>query len=439
MNRTYTSNNRSGSAKRRYRATTTIALAGVSLLAFMGIQAAGQQETGAATQTTVNANGNVAVDEAGNLYVVSGNSVLKMNPDGTNQHTIASGFNFYVYASVAAAGGQVFVSDWSNNQVIAMGSEGTNPHTIATGLCYPQGIAADSTGHVFVAEPLPCDGNGYGGVIVMNADGTNQHAIGTGLNGPYGVAVDSGGHVYVADYDFQKIDVMNSDGTNEHTIASVFANSWFNSPRSVAVDSAGHVFVGSEYNDFVVEMNSDGTNQTRIGSSGTENLSGALAADATGHVYVASFTSPSIVKLSFGVADTTLPDATRGLAYAPVALKADLPLRHHAQVGQGHPASAEHHRHRSSRSDDGTPQRDEVVFGWHLVRHAEQDPAAWHLRRDRCRNPDRQHGQQQGTSGQDQDHGQRHHPNHYRLINRNDRSDQPLAPAGGSSRAWSLR
>ena len=325
MNRTYTSNNRSGSAKRRYRATTTIALAGVSLLAFVGIQAAGQQETGAATQTTVNANGNVAVDEAGNLYVVSGNSVLKMNPDGTNQHTIASGFNFYVYASVAAAGGQVFVSDWSNNQVIAMGSEGTNPHTIATGLCYPQGIAADSTGHVFVAEPLPCDGNGYGGVIVMNADGTNQHAIGTGLNGPYGVAVDSGGHVYVADYDFQKIDVMNSDGTNEHTIASVFANSWFNSPRSVAVDSAGHVFVGSEYNDFVVEMNSDGTNQTRIGSSGTENLSGALAADATGHVYVASFTSPTIVKLSFGVADTTLPDATRGLAYAPVALKADLP------------------------------------------------------------------------------------------------------------------
>ena len=42
-------------------------------------------------------------------------------------------------------------------------------------------------------------------------------------------------------------------------------------------------------------------------------------------MFVADSGNNRIVKLSFGIADTTLPDATHGVAYAPVQLQTVLP------------------------------------------------------------------------------------------------------------------
>ncbi len=70
MQRTGTSNIRHGSTKRRTKITATVALAGVSLLSFAGVQVAGQQVAGAAANRTIIGSGfnspfGVAVDTSG--------------------------------------------------------------------------------------------------------------------------------------------------------------------------------------------------------------------------------------------------------------------------------------------------------------------------------------------------------------------------------------
>ncbi|MGB8413846.1 MAG: choice-of-anchor D domain-containing protein [Candidatus Binatus sp.] len=77
-----------------------------------------------------------------------------------------------------------------------------------TGLCYPYGIALDSSGNIYVADEgaasvfvypplasLPSQPN-YPNVTPIATISGNQ----TGLSGPYGIALDSSGNIYVSDY-----------------------------------------------------------------------------------------------------------------------------------------------------------------------------------------------------------------------------------------------
>jgi len=138
------------------------------------------------------------------------------------------------------------------------------------------------------------------------------------------VAVDSSGHVFVADIGYSQIVKMNADGSNRTPIALGFNPLGFSTPWGVAVDSSGHVFVADTSNsDRIFEMDADGSNQTTIASG--FNYACGVAVDSSGHVFVADTANNQIVKLGFGIADTTLPDATHGVAYAPVQLQTVLP------------------------------------------------------------------------------------------------------------------
>ena len=85
MQRTGTSDIRHGSTKRRSKITATVALAGVSLLSFTGIQLASSQvASAAATQTTIGSGFNgpfgVAVDSSGHVFVAdtNNNQIVKL-------------------------------------------------------------------------------------------------------------------------------------------------------------------------------------------------------------------------------------------------------------------------------------------------------------------------------------------------------------------------
>lgn len=68
---------------------------------------------------------------------------------------------------------------------------------------YPQGIAADANGYVFVSN------TGNSNVQVLDSNGKNVVSFGSGtLNNPYGIAVDNLGSVYVADYGNRRIAVF---------------------------------------------------------------------------------------------------------------------------------------------------------------------------------------------------------------------------------------
>ncbi len=84
-----------------------------------------------------------------------------------------------------------------------------------TGLSYPQGIAVDSKGKIYVADENTAR------VFVYAAGSTGNVApiaiIGggnTGLSYPEGVAVDSGGQNYVADFAAQSVFVYPAVGSS---------------------------------------------------------------------------------------------------------------------------------------------------------------------------------------------------------------------------------
>ncbi|CAB4944247.1 MAG: hypothetical protein F2837_07450 [Actinobacteria bacterium] len=201
----------------------------------------------------------------------------------SNQTVIGSGFSSPDGVAVDSSG-HVFVADIYNNRIVTMNSDGPNQTSIGSGFNNPFGVAVDSTGHVFVADSMNHR------IVKMNSDGSNQTVIGSGFSYPYGVAVDSSGHVFVADTYNSRIVRMNSDGSNQTSIGSGF---W--SPFSVAVDSSGHVFVADIDTSWIVKMDVDGLNQTSIGS-GFNNPSG-VAVDSSGHVFVADTFNNRIVRI----------------------------------------------------------------------------------------------------------------------------------------------
>jgi hypothetical protein len=94
------------------------------------------------------------------------------------------------YAVTAVGPGDAYVTDGSGALVDA--PLGTTPIQIGNGTVAPLGLAWDSQGDVFIADPA------HNQVEEIKADGS-MTTVGLGLNQPYGVAVDSSGDVFIAD------------------------------------------------------------------------------------------------------------------------------------------------------------------------------------------------------------------------------------------------
>jgi len=200
---------------------------------------------------------------------------------------------------------------------------------------YPDGVASDSSGNLYVADT----GNntirkvtpagvvttlaGTAGII-GSADGTGSHAQ---FSAPFGVAVDGSGNVYVADTGNNTIRKVTSAGvvTTLAGTAGVTGSAdgtgsaaAFNGPSGVAVDTSGNVYVADTNNFTIRKITPAGVVSTLAGTAGSIgklNGTGAaasfntpygVAVDGAGNVYVADTYNSAIRKVTAGGVVTTL-------------------------------------------------------------------------------------------------------------------------------------
>ncbi|CAN5504565.1 hypothetical protein BH10ACT2_BH10ACT2_10600 [soil metagenome] len=201
---------------------------------------------------------------------------------------------------------------------------------------YPDGVAVDAAGNVYVADT---DNHRIrkitpAGIVTTLAGSTNGFTDGIGaaaqFSSPHGVAVDATGNVYVADTDNQRIRKITAAG-DVTTLAGNGNADWvddngtsaqFDHPRGIAVDTAGNVYVGDSANNRIRKITPGGDVSTLAGSTqGWVDGNGAtaqlsfpwgVAVDAAGNVYVADRGNNRIRKITPGGDVTTLAGQTLG-------------------------------------------------------------------------------------------------------------------------------
>ena len=230
----------------------------------------------------------VAADPVGNIFVVTGPRVRRIDAAG-------------IITTFAGTGEQ--------------GDGGDGGQATAALLNYPTGLAADATGNVYVTDSngrrvRKVDASG----IITTVAGTGNwgdgedggQATDTPLKGPSGVALDAAGNLYFSDqWDnrVRKIDTMGIIGTlagtgdwkdAEETIGSNSVR--FRFPRGAAFDASGNFYFADDQR--VWKLDSSGAVSAFAG--GLEGIGGdgdpateaflegpsAVATDAFGNLYV---------------------------------------------------------------------------------------------------------------------------------------------------------
>jgi sugar lactone lactonase YvrE len=248
------------------------------------------------------------------------------------------------------AAGDVFVADTYNSAIRRIsptgvvstlaGNPGKPGSADGTGTTaqfnYPQGIAADAAGNVYVV-----DTDSYTirlisptGLVTTLAGvagsfgSTNGIGAAARFAAPQGIVADTAGNLYVADTGNNIIRKINASSGAVTTLAgtagvtgsadSTGAAAQFNNPQSVAVDGAGNVYVTDTDNNTIRMITAGGVVSTLAGApgvagvaDGTGNLAQfdhpkGIVADAAGNVYVSDTNNATIRRITPGGVVTTM-------------------------------------------------------------------------------------------------------------------------------------
>lgn len=209
----------------------------------------------------------VYVDAAGNYYLANYQQqrVFRVNPAGTLTVVAGNGINGFAGDGVVGGAGSAYLN-------------------------YPQGVVADVSGNVYIADTYNC--------VVRKVDTTNtittvagmgQQCGYTGegtatqkqLSYPIGLAIDGSGNLYIADSSNCRIRKLSGS-----TISTVAGNGTcgyagdggtatsanLSSPSGVAVDSSGNIFIADTTNYVIRKVTASTGKISRI--AGTANVAG---------------------------------------------------------------------------------------------------------------------------------------------------------------------
>ena len=221
-----------------------------------------------------------------------------------------------------------------------------NISTIATGLNQPWGVAADSSGNVYIA-----DRNSHSikkidastGIISTIAgtgsrgySGDGRAATSAQLNEPIGVALDSSGNVYISDTYNHRIRMIDVSTGIISLIAGTGSMGYSGDggtatstrlyyPAGVALDSSGNVYIADIYNNRIRKVSASDGKISTIAGTGSTGYSGdggaatsaklyypyGVALDSSGNVYIADTENNRIRKVS--ASDSKISTIATGL------------------------------------------------------------------------------------------------------------------------------
>jgi streptogramin lyase len=169
------------------------------------------------------------------------------------------------------------VVKFSNTGQVLSGANGFS----AGGVYFPQGLAADTTGNVWVVD--------YGDSLMtlLSSSGSavnGSTAWGSGqLFLPVAVAVDASHNAWVANQSASTITRISADGSN---VAQV---SCCNGASGLAVDQGGNVWVANYFGNSISEVSSTGAVLLNGQTGGGVDHPQAVAIDGAGRVWVGNF------------------------------------------------------------------------------------------------------------------------------------------------------
>jgi len=305
------------------------AAAGSQITTLAGVGARGfSGDGGPATAAELSRPSGLALGSSGDLYVVDGQRIRKVTPDGR-------------IVTVAGTGVHGFSGDGGSAVLAELA---LTPSYVGEGV--PTAVAVDGAGNVYIAdqENERVRRVATNGTIVTIAGtgtpgfgGDGGPATAADLNTPRGLAVDAAGNLYIADTGNNRIRKVDAGGTIT-TIAGTGAGGYggdggpadaatLSAPHGLALGGDGSLYISDTGNSRVRRLLVDGTIVTVAGRGGARysgdggpavkaelNLPASVAVDRAGDLYIADTENDRVRVVDSSGAITTVAGGTAGRA-----------------------------------------------------------------------------------------------------------------------------